>query len=172
MSEGLAFGALGGAQQALGRSRADIDIFRERENINDLFQDFGQQTKKAGQRGARKGAGISILGLAALSALSGGSLPLSLLIGKGLLATSAVIGAGAGIGSRRASQRAARRADITTFDPKFHVRQTRRELQDVNRIIKEQDIGRGIQTAQGVFGVGKIASADSFLDFVQKIRGG
>ena len=171
MSSGLAFGATAGAGSALRRSQAGIDISQSGQEVEDFFGNLGRQTLRASSRGQRQGAGLTILGLAALSALSGGSLPLSLLIGKGLLASSAAVGIGAGIGSRRASEKAARKAGIDTFDPKFHRRATRRGIEDVRQIIGESAVGKGIEAGATTFGLGQLGGTKSFLDFVMKMAG-
>ncbi len=172
MSSGLAFGASAAAGQSLKRSQAGIDIFREGERVEDFFGNLGRTTQEAGARGQRQGALFSILGLAALSALSGGALPISLLVGKGLLATSAVVGAGAGIGARRATKKAARGAGIETFDPKFHRRSTRRGIEDIEQFLKESAVSKGIEAGATTFGLGQLGGSKSFLDFVRSIGSG
>lgn len=171
MSSGLAFGASAAAGQSLKRSQAGIDIFREGERVEDFFGNLGRKTESASRRGQRQGAGLSLLGLAALTFLTGGTAALPLLIGKGLLGTSLVAGAGAAIGARRSSAKAARKAGINTFDPKFHRRTTRRGIEDVQQFLKEDPLSRGIQAGATTFGLGQLGGSKSFLEFVMRMTG-
>ena len=171
MSSGLAFGATGLAEQRLARGQLGIDVQRSAEEVEERFETLGRTTRRASARGQRQGALWSLLGLAAVTALSGGTAALPWLMGKGLLLSSGVAGAGAAIGSKRAAEKAFRKSGIKQFDPKFHRRATRRGVEDVEFFLGEEAKRRGAEAGMLTYNIGQLGGSKTFLDFVMNMMG-
>lgn len=138
--DGLAYGAASRAEQSLAQSQLSRDIIKSARRTEDYFEDLGSATERGGRRGSLLGGALSLLGMAALSSLTGGAAMLP-------LAKMMIVGGASALGSKTGATRAAKKAGLGGFKEEFFRKDIRRGERDVKRLIGQEALQRGVTGA-------------------------